>query len=65
VPEFVAFVEVRFAFGGSFVVVQVLRKTCTVFAIICKITMIASEAKKPPGIVLGEDEGESFGVVVG
>jgi hypothetical protein len=45
---------VRFAFVGSFAVLQVLRKTSTAFAIICKITVIASKAKKTSGQGIGQ-----------
>ena len=49
-----ALVKVRFAFGGSFAVAQVLRKTRTAFAIICKSTIIASETKKTSGHGVGQ-----------
>ncbi len=58
------FVKVKF-FGGSFAVSQVLCKTSTVFAVICKITTIASIPKRPLGMALDEDEGGSFDIVVG
>jgi hypothetical protein len=47
----VPFGKVRFAIVGSFAVSQVLRKTSTAFAIICKITTIASKAKKTVGVI--------------
>jgi hypothetical protein len=50
----VPFGKVRFAFFGSFAVSQVLYKTSTAFAIICKITMIASKAKKTSGQGIGQ-----------
>jgi hypothetical protein len=49
----VPFGKVIFAFVGSFAVLQVLRKTSTAFAIICKITTIASKAKKTSGQGIG------------